>query len=474
MCGILYVQSVHPRSREHDLAAVDLMRARGPDGAWWRWSDDRFLAQTSLHFAGDVNWYPEAVSQGFAFNGEIYNWRQWSDVTDGAVVFGTVRSRDWQQVQAWSGPWAWVYDTGEHVLAATDPACEKHLFQYRDANWHIISSEIAPILHYVTSHASTKEFSTKHYPVIQSTPWHSIKRLEPGGLYVDGMYTACLDHITGWRDPDWTGTGTQATEHMNNLLHDVVQEMFPNEPVTLALSGGLDSSLLRTYIPDADTVTIVTDKDPVSQFTQADQIIDCDPQRWADAFKLSQQSMRLPVLSWSLPGWWLVMQYAKNRVIFTGCGADEIFGGYPHSRQNRPSPYVNNSTVNPDLTQLYRDYSDQYLLDYAVQIGSVDQLGIDLIAGSHGRETRNPFMHRRIISFAQSLPRNIRTGATGKRILRDVYRLRTGQHYLDPKSGFAGHCNDSIIYIDPDYQLTEDRITDWKRFIRYWFEKQYA
>lgn len=474
MCGILYVNTSWTRSPELDQQAADLLRARGPDAVFTYQQGSRFLAQTMLHFAGDMDFYQEAVAQGFLYNGEIYNWQQWSNRTDGAVVLKTLDQRSWEDIQQWHGPWAWIRVQDDHVYAATDAGCERHLFQYRDDQTHVISSEIAPILLYVQSRLVLRDFSTKHYPIIQATPWVGIKRLQPGGLYIDGVYNLSLDNLGRWRDDTWEGTGPEAVDRMDSILQSAIQEMLPNEPVSLSVSGGLDSGLLRTYLPAAETITIATDKDTLSQHTGADIVVSADHRTWGQAFQQAQRTMHLPVLSWSLPGWYLVLSHSTHRVMFTGCGADEIFGGYPHARLRQPSPYVDNSAGDVDLAQLHRDYTDPYLLDYVVQTGAVDQLGIDLIAGSLGRETRNPFMHRRVISFAQSLEPNIRTGATGKRILRDVYRARTGQHYLEPKVGFAGHCNDSITDIDPDYVAQGERSSAWRQFILDYFRKSYA
>lgn len=474
MCGILYVKTSWNRSRELDLQAAELLRPRGPDAVFTHRQGSVFTAQTMLHFAGDMEFYQTAVEKGFLYNGEIYNWHQWSDRTDGAVVLDTVDRRSWEDIQQWHGPWAWIRVQDDHVYAATDAGCERHLFQYRDANTHIICSEIAPILVYVQTQITLRDFSTKHYPIIQSTPWNGIKRLQPGGLYIDGVYSLSLDNLTGWRDKDWSGNGVAAVDRLDSILQQTITEMLPDEPVSLSVSGGLDSGLLRTYLSQAETITIATDKDDLSQHTGADIVVSADPRIWAEAFQQAQRAMYLPVLSWSLPGWYLLLSNSTRRVMFTGCGADEIFGGYAHSRRKQPSPYVDNSAGDADLVQLHRDYTDPYLLDYVVQTGAVDQLGIDLIAGSLGRETRNPFMHRRVISFAQSLEPNIRTGATGKRILRDVYRARTGKHYLEPKVGFAGHCNDSIADIDPDYMPQGERPAAWRQFILDYFRKSYA
>jgi asparagine synthetase B (glutamine-hydrolysing) len=53
-----------------------------------------------------------------------------------------------------------------------------------------------------------------------------------------------------------------------------------------------------------------------------------DKQQWATAFKEVIACTQMPVQSWSFVGQWIISQQCKERVLFTGVGSDELFGGY--------------------------------------------------------------------------------------------------------------------------------------------------
>ena len=75
MCGILYVESQTTRPLQQHLAALDILRSRGPDFVRYQHSDRVFIAQSVLHITGSKDFYNEKRSDFFAYNGEIYNYR---------------------------------------------------------------------------------------------------------------------------------------------------------------------------------------------------------------------------------------------------------------------------------------------------------------------------------------------------------------------------------------------------------------
>src|SRR5210317_31960 len=148
MCGILLVKSSLPIKEEHHLKALKFLESRGPDYTRWQFKNNIFIGQTVLHITGSDEVYNEDFN--FAYNGEIYNYKQLSNLSsDTHLAKDTVKKQDWQKIKEWKGPWAWVWTDFNNVYYATDPQFEKHLFVYQDSNILIVTSEIQCILHYV-------------------------------------------------------------------------------------------------------------------------------------------------------------------------------------------------------------------------------------------------------------------------------------------------------------------------------------
>lgn len=466
MCGILCVQSVDAIPLEQHLSAMALLNDRGPDHLTYQYQPNQFIAQSVLHFTGSPDFYQEQRKDFLAFNGEIYNWNQLNTAvaSDTELVYNTVRDKKWPEFKQFRGPWAWAYADGTDIYYAADPQGERHLFVYQDSNWLIICSEIAPILEYVQTDIQLTDYTSKHYPILDRTPWAGIHRIKPGCLYKNNEPVLIIDDIKQWATRDYVGTYVQAVDDLDQLMCQTAQEIMPAEPTALSYSGGLDSSLIDIYYPGLNKYTLVTDRDPISQATQNSQHIVIDAEQWADYYIQLSQRLALPMLSWSFVGYYIIASQVKERAILAGTGADELFGGYPYVEQNISSPYA----------QGFNLTTDSFLLDYIVQSAGVDLLGTDLISGFCSKETRSPFAHPLIIKFALSMPREYLIRNQTKSLLRDLYRANTGRDYLYPKQGFAGYCNDSIKYINPKWASGHNRATDWREFILEHFKQTHG
>jgi len=102
------------------------------------------------------------------------------------------------------------------------------------------------------------------------------------------------------------------------------------------------------------------------------------------------------------------------------------------------------------------------LMDYWYQVVGCDAPGIDRIGGSWGKETRNPFMNKRIMQFALNLPWEFKVNTTTKPVLKNQF-LKQWPNLLLPKQGFAGHANDALPWLNTTIEPTGDRHQDWKQ-----------
>jgi len=203
--------------------------------------------------------------------------------------------------------------------------------------------------------------------------------------------------------------------------------------------------------------------------------ISVDEPQWAIAFKEVIARTQMPVQSWSFVGQWIISQQCKQRVLFTGVGSDELFGGYNiyptlnYSVDRSVSPYSQgyNDALWQQCLSAYNQHAGQatLLADYLYQIAGCDARGIDVIAGSWGIEARNPFLARPVMQLALNLPFEFKVGATSKPLIRRMFLERWKQKDIMPKKGFTGHCNDSLPWLDVEIESTGNRDQDWRQIV---------
>ena len=183
----------------------------------------------------------------------------------------------------------------------------------------------------------------------------------------------------------------------------------------------------------------------------------------------------MPVQSWSFVGQWAISESCEQRVLFTGIGADELFGGYGlyqklnYTTEHSVSPYSQN--CDPILWKKCLTAYDYHagqatmLADYWHQIAGCDARGVDVITGSWGIEGRNPFIAKPIMQFALNLPFTYKVAAEPKPLIRRLFLERWTEKDIWPKKGFSGHCNDSLPWLGITTNSTEDRNKEWQEIV---------
>lgn len=490
MCGILLVHSRYNIPLETHLPAVDILKTRGPDFTRYQHQANTFVAQTVLHITGSDEFYNRTSTDFFAFNGEIYNHHRLGNYTnDIEVAYYAARDLP-AKFKHFEGPWAWCYVDGAHFRYATDPQGERCLYRYQDNDILIVSSEVAAILHYKNLGTRTQTYTERHWPVYQETPWHGIERVTPGMMYDEKGSAVKLDSIFDWRQQDEYNNLDEAAEDFDTVFADVIRDMRPKQPFGITFSGGLDTACILAALPNARhlyTVNILG-KDNISnqveQFLTAEQQarliqFNINEHTWGNDFIDVVARTRMPVQSWSFVGQWHIAQNCQERILFTGVGADELFGGYTvyrtlkYKEKSSVSPY---SYFDPDTAsswtlETWQQCLDFYdgdaqqatlMMDYIIQISAVDLRGVDTCTSAHGVEPRSPFVHPAIIKFALNLPFEYKVSDVAKPIIRHRFLQSWGKELIFPKQGFTGHCNDSFMWLDLDIDRVKDRNQDWK------------
>jgi asparagine synthetase B (glutamine-hydrolysing) len=442
-----------------------------------------------LHITGTTDYYHQDHINFLAYNGEIYNYRELGAYANDVEFVHDCVENNLDQINLGWGPWAWAWTDGNQVLYATDPQGERSLYQYQDKEILIVSSEIAPILEYIQPVKQDLPYLNKLWTIIDRTPWQGIKRIEPGCLYQDGEPGRSLDNVWNWIKSPANLNMDEAYEQFRHVWQQTIKTMTPACGATLTYSGGLDSSIILSHMPNLELYSVnCIGKDPIVDrvhefLTDAEQyhlhVLAVDPSEWAANMIDMIDRTRLPAQSWSHVGQWIIAQNCNQRVLFTGVGADELFGGYdlyqsldynPDQSASPYSKYGQSALWSRCLSAYQGDYrSATLLMDYWYQVAGCDVRGIDLIIGAHGIEPRNPFLAKPIMQLALNLPFKLRVGPNPKPLIRRLFLERWNINMVMPKKGFTGHANDALPYLPVQIDPTGDRMNDWKQISRKMF-----
>lgn len=398
-----------------------------------------------------------------SYNGEIYNYIELKKELQGhGWVFRTtsdteVLLKSWRQwgvkmFDRLNGMFAFaIYDaTEKKLILARDIAGEKPLYYYAKGSVFAFASEAKAFAAVVPLEQQENRFFEAFQHVHGDTLWKHVKEIPPAHYAVYDVRTNAFSLHAYWDLPLREVNAETALEEFEALLDDAVRIRTRSDvPYALYYSGGIDSSLISTF------------HDFVEKF-YFDNTLDWKDDFFATIDKVTYH-LDIPVGSLSsYPLWKLAEQARKKvKVVLSGEGADEIFGGYvrylPVSREwelrtHYPSYNVylfakyyryfsyldafsaitarndDIEFVREALRPFFERFEDPITAmgyaDFKIVMPSLLQMG-DRMAGAFGIENRCPFLDRRIIEFGFSLPSELKIrGLEQKIILRRLLEKR--------------------------------------------------
>jgi len=395
MCSVAYGDEVN--------VMLEKMKHRGPDET--RVSGKLGMSRLSiidLKSEGLCLYEEDGVK--LAFNGEIYNYKElkselggeFRTSSDTEVLLRAYRQWGTSCLERFNGMYAFIIEDGDTIFFARDVAGEKPLY-YRESPFGLASE--AKALNYDCKEVPPAHMGTyKDGKIVLKRYWRPKKR------HIDILY---------------------AEKELEDLLEDSIRlRTQADVPYGLYKSGGVDSTLISTFHDFRHKYTY-HDEDFKEEFLR-----DFPDILW---------HLDYPVKSFSAFALWKLAQEAKNdgvRVVLSGEGADELFGGYVR--------YVPNSLAREAQTR-FPSYKDMFPYDKDVNEqgweefnGNMQELlrmG-DRMASAHGIENRCPFLDKRIIEFAFNLPPEAKIqGFDTKLILRRILQRRMPKYQTEEKHG---------------------------------------
>ncbi|MGA2462957.1 MAG: asparagine synthase (glutamine-hydrolyzing) [Thermodesulfobacteriota bacterium] len=375
MCGILAILNYDFQKQVDEQLLrqmTDTMAHRGPDDAGYWVSGPiglghRRLAIIDLSPAGHQPMSNEDGTIWITYNGEIYNFKElredleikghiFRSHTDTETVLHAYEEWGTECLSHFNGMWAFaLWDDRHHSLfVARDRLGVKPLIYYYDEKRFICASEIKGIIADRTVPREIDPEALHHYLSLMNIPapftiYKRIRKLQPGHylLFKEGK----IEERIYWDLPMGEEVRDDQSKIIDTLevcLKDSVRRrMISDVPLGVFLSGGIDSSLIS-----AMAAQFAADKQLNTFTVSFEGLEDYDESLWArqvaghigsnhhemnlafDFLKTLPHLVRLfdePFAISSVLALYLISkEVCKNvKVVLTGDGGDEVFGGYP-------------------------------------------------------------------------------------------------------------------------------------------------
>jgi len=444
------------------------------------------------------------------FNGCIYNHKQlrkelersgysFFSNSDTEVLLKAYHAWGKECLQRLNGMFAFVIherDSGRMFLAR-DRLGIKPLYYSKSAKRFRFASSLPALLREQRGSAEIDPVSLNHYMTFHSvvpaphTLIKNIKKLSPATymyLQPDGSTQAG----TYW-EPDYRRNGVSLDEREweerveTSLRASVQRRLIADVPVGVLLSGGLDSSLIVSLLADNGAAGLNTfsigfedyGKERGNEFEYSDVVaehfqtthhrIAVDSSMLLDYLPDCVSSMAEPMVSHDNIGFYLLSKKVSERVkvVQSGQGADEIFGGYDWyppmlKSEHAVSDYARvffdrnwseyRNAVEDDY--LDKDHSLEFVTQHFAQPGAeqpIDQAmrldttvmlvedpvkRVDNMTMAWGVEARVPFLDHELVELAAQCPPELKIKNGGKHILKNIARRMVPAKVIDRPKGY--------------------------------------
>ncbi len=372
MCGITgFAEASHDPAAAREIVQkmADLIRYRGPDGEGYYADEQVALGHRRLSIidlaGGAQPMFNEDGSLAVVFNGEIYNFRALrAELQAAGHTFATASDTEvllhgyeqWGQAlpARLRGMFAFaLWDTRTRTLfGARDLFGIKPLYYYRSGGRFLFASEIKCFL----AHPGfCKRLNERRLP-----DYLSIEYLPDEETMFEGVYKLPGGHRFAWRDGQLTvepyaeiryhideaPAGAEwADRIMDTFARSVAAHQIADVEVGCFLSSGVDSSLVVSQVaagtPQVKSFSVGYAEQRYSELPCAQAFsravgVPCiantvDAEQFFAANRLIQWYLDEPMPNPAeVPLYFLAQNASRHvKVVLSGEGADELFGGYP-------------------------------------------------------------------------------------------------------------------------------------------------
>lgn len=373
MCGIAGMLRMQDGAAEPDLERmIATLRHRGPDGVNFYRSARCALAHSRLSIidlqTGGQPMANEDDSVWTVFNGEVFNFielrsdlrrlgHRFRTQSDTEVILHAYEEYGDRFVERLAGQFAFaLWDARrQRLLLARDRVGIRPLFYAKNAGRLLFASEVKAILAVAPELAALDErglaqIFTFWATVGQQTVFRGVLSLPPGHMLIIEKGVERLECYWDWSFPEGKGRTDlaldEAAEELRALLRGTVrQQLRADVPVGAYLSGGLDSSgiaaLARENLGTLRTFSITFEDPEYDESSYQSRMAEylgathsalrCSHKDIGEVFPDLIWHTETPLLRTAPAPLMLLARHVHERdckVVLTGEGADEVFGGY--------------------------------------------------------------------------------------------------------------------------------------------------
>jgi len=430
MCGIAVIWGVTNESLVNEI--MNTIIHRGPDSSGITSIGCGTLGHRRLSImdprrVGDQPILSENGKTAIVANGEIYNYREIIDrldnhkfrtSTDTEVALHLYEDEGLDTSSILDGMFAMVIaDDNGDIYVARDPLGIKPLYYGFSDNRMVFASELKAL--------SGVADQVNEFP--PGTYYHNRKGFK---RYYEIPEKEIVDRSVEEMCSDIRTTMDRSVR--KRLMSDV--------PLGAFLSGGLDSSIIAAiasqYVDELHTFSVGLEG---SRDLEAARTVSRYLGTIHHEYILTEREVRdyLPEIIFSLESFdqdlvrsaapcYFVSRLASDyvKVILTGEGADELFGGYTYYKR-----YANSDELSEELRRSIKN------------LHNVNLQRVDRLTMAHSIEGRVPFLDLEVIELAQQIPMQmkLRSDKNGKKTEKWILR-----------KAFEGMLPDEIIWRDKE------------------------
>ena len=367
ICGIVSSEGIGPGDRVALEGMCRTLRHRGPDDEGYyvdRWAALGMRRLSIIDLA--TGQQPVTNEEGkvwLVFNGEIYNYRElrqrfereghvFASQSDSEVIVHAYEAYGERCLQLLNGMFALaIWDTRRNRLfLARDRLGIKPLYYWHDPNHIVFGSELKALMVHpdvprMVDPVALDQFLTLEYVPSPRTIFTDVRKLLPGHYLIFEAGHCQVEPY--WDVPFQEMPNDEATcaEQLADLIGDAVRlQMVSDVPLGAFLSGGLDSSTVvasmsrlthepvRTFsigFADATYNELPYARAVARYFGTRHTEATLQPDI-ADLAERLVEHLDEPLADFSIFPTYLVSELARHsvKVVLSGDGGDELFGGY--------------------------------------------------------------------------------------------------------------------------------------------------
>lgn len=366
MCGIVGFVSSEKKKKEIIEKMADRIKHRGPDGVGYYTDKKIALGHRRLSIidikGGKQPMYNEDKKLVIIFNGEIYNYQElkkelshhtFKTNSDTEVLIHGYEEWGTKLLSKLRGMFAFaIWDKEKETLfCARDPFGIKPFYYYQKEDTFLFGSEIKSFLEHPKFEKKLNEKILPAYLAFSFTPttetfFEGVNRLDAGHYLIYKNGKLKIERYFRLNFKETKNTYEQSVEKIASVMENSVEHhKISDVEVGSFLSSGIDSSYLVSLARPNKTYTVGYDipkyneieyaKDLTKRLKIKNKSKKITKEEYLKAIPDIMYYMDEPASDPATVALYFVSKLAsKNvKVVLSGEGADELFGGYNYYRQ---------------------------------------------------------------------------------------------------------------------------------------------